>query len=84
MTTATADKLEEKIVKMVSETGFVPIEAISKDASLRDDLGYDSLMEVELIMALEEEFGFSVEDEEAEKIKTVGDVLEHVKSKLKK
>jgi acyl carrier protein len=48
-----------------------------------DDLGADSLMVVELIMGLEEEFNTTIADEEAQGLKTIGDVVEFIKNKLK-
>ncbi|PCI39956.1 MAG: acyl carrier protein [Thiotrichales bacterium] len=52
---------------------------IAPDASFVEDLGADSLDTVELVMALEEEFGSEIKDEDAERIKTVGQLLEYVK-----
>ena len=51
---------------------------VTEDASFVDDLGADSLDIVELVMALEEEFGISIPDEEAENIKTVGDAVAYI------
>ncbi|MCX8007944.1 MAG: acyl carrier protein [Coriobacteriia bacterium] len=51
---------------------------VTLDASFIDDLGADSLDIVELVMALEEQFGISIPDEEAENIKTVGDAVEYI------
>ena len=70
------DKVKEIIVEQlgVAETAITP------DASFIDDLGADSLDIVELIMALEEEFDLQIPDSEAEKISTVGDVVEYIKN----
>ncbi len=57
---------------------------MKKEASFVDDLGADSLDTVELVMALEEAFGLEIPDEEAEKIKTVGDTVNYVLSHGKK
>ncbi|WDC85872.1 acyl carrier protein [Caloramator sp. mosi_1] len=54
-------------------------EDITMESSFMDDLGADSLDVVELIMALEDEFDLEIPDEEAEKIQTVGDVVEYIK-----
>ena len=53
------------------------------EASFIDDLGADSLDTVELIMKMEEDFGIEIPDEDAEKLKTVGDVVNYLDSKLK-
>lgn len=83
MTTATTVQIEEQVFKMVADVVAIDSKSIEKENRLREDLGYDSLDEVELVMALEEKYGFSVSDEEAEKIQTAGDVLDHVRQKLK-
>ncbi|SVC47252.1 uncharacterized protein METZ01_LOCUS300106, partial [marine metagenome] len=57
-------------------------DSISDDDSFMDDLGADSLDTVELIMAFEEEFGIEIPDEDAENIRTVGDVLKYLEDKL--
>ncbi len=68
----------EKVKKIiVDELGVDPGE-VTPEASFIDDLGADSLATVELIMAFEKEFGVSIPDEEAENIKTVGDVLKYL------
>jgi len=79
----TEEKSVEERVKdvIVAQLGVDPSE-VKPEASFVDDLGADSLDTVELVMALEEEFGLEIPDEDAEKIKTVGETIEHVKSKL--
>ena len=74
---AIADKVKKIIVEQigVSEEQVVP------EAKLIEDLGADSLDTVELVMALEEEFGADIPDEEAEKINTVGDAIAYIESK---
>jgi acyl carrier protein len=68
------DKVKVVIVEQLNaEDGDVV-----EDASFVDDLGADSLDIVELVMALEEEFGISIPDEEAESIKTVGDAVSFI------
>jgi acyl carrier protein len=78
-----AEKTVEERVKdvVVAQLGVDPSE-VKPEASFVDDLGADSLDTVELVMALEEEFGLEIADEDAEKIKTVGDTTEFVKSKI--
>ncbi|MCX7697976.1 MAG: acyl carrier protein [Candidatus Goldbacteria bacterium] len=77
------EKTVEERVKdvIVAQLGVDPSE-VKPEASFVDDLGADSLDTVELVMALEEEFGIEIPDEEAEKIKTVGEAIEHIKTKL--
>jgi acyl carrier protein len=65
------DKVKEVIVDQLS----VEEDDVTEDASFVDDLGADSLDIVELVMALEESFGISIPDEEAENIKSVGDAV---------
>ena len=70
----------EKVKETVVEQLGVEEDEVTMESSFIDDLGADSLDIVELIMALEEEFDIEVPDEEAEKITTVGDVVEYIKS----
>ncbi|NLI58030.1 MAG: acyl carrier protein [Clostridium sp.] len=70
----------DKIKKIVVEQLGVEEEEITLESSFIDDLGADSLDIVELIMALEEEFDLEIPDSEAEKISTVGDVVDYIKS----
>ncbi|MFP4466514.1 MAG: acyl carrier protein [Candidatus Goldiibacteriota bacterium] len=74
--------LEERVKDVVVAQLGVDAAEVKPEASFIDDLGADSLDTVELVMALEEEFGLEIPDEEAEKIKTVGETTEHIKSKL--
>jgi acyl carrier protein len=68
------DKVKEVIVDQLS----VEEDDVTEDAAFVDDLGADSLDIVELVMALEEQFGISIPDEQAEKIKTVGDAVSFI------
>ena len=70
--------IEEKIKKIICEQLEVDEKDVVPDASFVDDLGADSLDQVELIMAMEEEFGISISDEEAEKIATVRNAIEYI------
>ena len=76
-----ASKLEEKVKDIIVEKLGVNAEQVTPEASFIDDLGADSLDTVELIMAFEEEFGADIPDEDAEKLTTVGKVLEYLTSK---
>ena len=74
----TFEKVKDIIVKQL---GVKP-EEVTEDANFTDDLGADSLDLVEVVMALEEEFEAPVPDEEAEKIKPVGDAVRFIDAKL--
>lgn len=70
----------EKVKKLIVEQLGVEEDDIAMESSFIDDLGADSLDIVELIMALEEEFGLEIPDNEAEKITSVGDAVEYIKN----
>jgi len=70
----------EKVQEKVAEQLGIDADEVSLESSFIDDLGADSLDIVELLMALEEEFDIEIPDEEAEKLVTVGDVVEYIKS----
>lgn len=74
----TAERVKDIIVKQL---GVKP-EEVKDDASFTDDLGADSLDLVEVVMALEEEFDAQIPDEEAEKIKTVGDAIAYIDGQM--
>jgi len=71
-----------KVIELIVEQLDANSDSISDDDSFMDDLGADSLDTVELIMAFEEEFGIEIPDEDAENIRTVGDVLKYLEDKL--
>jgi acyl carrier protein len=75
--------LTERIIKLISAQFNIDEDGITLETSFKDDLNADSLDLVELIMALEDEFGLEVEDDEVENIKTVGDAKEYIKRHLK-
>lgn len=70
----------EKVQEKVAEQLGIDAEEVSMESSFIDDLGADSLDIVELLMALEEEFDIEIPDEEAEKLSSVGDVVEYIKN----
>jgi len=74
--------IEERVKKIVAEQLGVDESEVEPKASYTDDLGADSLDLVELIMAMEEEFGIKIEDEEAEQIKTVQDTIDFIKNRM--
>ena len=71
----------EKVKSIIAEQLGVKIEEVKPEASFIDDLGADSLDTVELIMALEEEFSVEIPDEDAEKMKSVGDAIKYIEEK---
>ena len=77
-------KIFEEVKKVVVEQLGVSESEITREASFVDDLGADSLDTVELVMALEEAFSLEIPDEDAEKIKTIGDTVSYVMAHAKK
>ena len=73
----------ERVKKIIVEQLGVNAEEVTDDSSFMDDLGADSLDTVELVMALEEEFNADIPDEEAEKLKKVGDVIKYIEGHQK-
>jgi len=71
--------IEERLREIISDQLKVDIEDVKPEASFADDLNADSLDVVELIMAIEEEFGIEIPDEDASKITTVGEAIEYLK-----
>jgi len=71
----------EKVKSIIAEQLGVKPEEVTPEAKFIDDLGADSLDTVELVMALEEEFGIEIPDEEAEKLVTVGDAVKYIGEK---
>ena len=74
-----AEEIFEKVKKIIVEQLGASESSITTEASFIDDLGADSLDIVELIMALEEEFDIEIPDSDAEKVATVGDVVDYIK-----
>jgi acyl carrier protein len=80
MATTTFDKVKKIIVEQLG----VDEEEVTLEASITEDLGADSLDQVELVMAFETEFSIDIPDEEAEKIKTVGDAVTRIDESAEK
>ena len=72
---------QDKIRQIIADQLGVKKEEVTDNAKFVDDLGADSLDTVELVMALEEEFGIEIPDEDAEKLTTVGDALRYIDEK---
>jgi acyl carrier protein len=81
---AVLENLEEKVKKIIVTQLAVDAAEVTLQSQFVQDLGADSLDTVELVMALEEEFDVEVPDEDAEKIKTVGEAVNYIKEKLSK
>lgn len=72
----------EKITKILVETANVDANLVTEEATLKEDLGIDSLDSVEIVIALESEFDITIEDEEIKTLTTVGDIVKLIESKL--
>jgi acyl carrier protein len=79
-----AEDIAKRVKKIIAEQLGVKEEDVNESSSFVDDLGADSLDTVELVMALEEEFGCEIPDEEAEKITTVGGAIKYVEEHIEK
>jgi acyl carrier protein len=77
-------QLEEKVKDIIVEELGVERDKLTGDASFMEDLGADSLDTVELVMAFEKEFDIDIPDEEAEKLRTVGDAMKYLHDKMGK
>lgn len=79
-----AEDIENKVKKVIIDTLGVKEEQVTNTASFKDDLGADSLDQVELVMKLEDEFkdkiNGEISEQDAEKLKTVGDVINYIKN----
>ncbi len=78
------DVSQDKVRQIIADQLGVKREEVTDNAKFVDDLGADSLDTVELVMALEEEFGIEIPDEEAEKLATVGDAMRYIEEKAGK
>ncbi|MEZ6142633.1 MAG: acyl carrier protein [Zavarzinella sp.] len=74
----TVDQIEPKVIEIVCEHLAVNKDQIKRETNFIEDIGADSLDIVELVMELEEEFNIQIPDEEAEKIKTVGEAIDYI------
>lgn len=79
-----AGSTEERVIEIVCENLGVNKEQVTRSTSFTEDVGADSLDIVELVMELEEEFEITIPDEQAEKIKTVGEAIDYIENELKK
>jgi acyl carrier protein len=77
-----SSEIEEKVKKIIEEKLSVNADQITNEAKFAEDLKADSLDTVELVMALEDEFGLDIPDEEAENIKTVQNAIDYISEKM--
>lgn len=77
-----SEEIFERIKKIIVEQLGAPETSVTSEASFVDDLGADSLDIVELVMAIEEEFSIEIPDADAEKVTTVGDVVDYIKENV--
>jgi acyl carrier protein len=75
--------VEDRVKSIIVEQLGVDADEVTPDASFVEDLGADSLDQVELIMAFEEEFGVEISDDEAEKIRKVKDAVDYIEKRAK-
>ena len=76
--------IEERVIETVCENLGVSKEQVTRQTSFTEDLGADSLDIVEMVMELEEEFEITIPDEQAEKIKTVGEAIDYIQKEIEK
>lgn len=74
--------MQERLVKIIADQLGIDAAEVTPESSLIDDLGADSLDIVELVMAIEEEFSLEIPDEDAEGMRTVGDILAYLAGKV--
>ena len=79
---STGASIEEKVIQIVAEQMSVDKATITRNTSFVNDLNADSLDTVELVMELEDEFDLTIPDDEAEKLKTVGEAIDYIKKQL--
>jgi len=79
---SSAAEIEAKVIQIVAEQMSVEKAEISRNTSFVNDLNADSLDTVELVMELEDEFDLTIPDEDAEKLKTVGEAIDYIKNKM--
>ena len=79
---AAEQEIQERVIQIISDKLALDPDQITPDSRFNEDLGADSLDVVELLMALEDEFGLTIDEEEAENIVTVRDVVRYIQENL--
>ena len=82
MTTAIAGELEKRVFAVVAEVLAVDLDTLALDQVIREDLAVDSLTQLSLFMALEDEFGGTIPESEAGDLRTLGDVVDYIRARL--
>ena len=82
MAELTKEEIRAKIKSIVTENLGVSEDQVTDDAQFSQDLGADSLDQVELVMSLEEEFGAEIRDEDADSLNTVGDAIAYIEKRI--
>ncbi len=80
----TRENISDEIKKLISESLSVDMKEIKEDSKFVDDLGADSLDIAELVMSMETKFDVEIPDEDAQKIKTVGEAVDYISNKISK
>jgi acyl carrier protein len=80
----TRENVSQEIKKLISESLSIEMNEIKEDSKFVDDLGADSLDIVELIMSMETKFDMEIPEDDAQKIKTVGEAIDYISNKLSK
>jgi len=75
------ESISERVIVIIAAESGLPVDSIKLEANLADDISMDSLELVETVMAVEEEFGMEIPDEDAGEIKSVGDLIQYVESR---
>ena len=79
---ASTEEIRSSLAEIVNEIAGIPVEDVQLDKSFTDDLDVDSLSMVEVVVAAEEKFDVKIPDDEVDKIKTVGDAVAYIKSRV--
>jgi len=82
MSIMTAAELQERVFGVVAEVLAVDLDTLDPDQLIREDLAVDSLTQLSLFMALEDEFGGSIPEAEAGKLRTLGDVVRYIHARI--
>lgn len=76
-------QLMQQVQDIIAEEVGIPVSRLTETTRFTDDLGLDSLDKIEIIMAIEKEFDIDIDDQDAEKLSTVGSVVDYLESRLR-